>query len=527
MNHKASFNAMSIRSIWTKETLLMGLNESDLSTPIKEAIILWYDHPEIEERINVDITLESSIKKENRLIDKKFSQQLSPILESSDGNTMLDDFECIEVGLYEIKDGRPRLLTAFGVYLFWVLHGYLGSFNKVKTYGRMQDSSFLNDLLRRLGMSGVPSVQCLNDYMNLLSMDTIEYIFYSHIEYVEKHGLTSLMHLLGDSTFLEANSEFPTDSNLIYRLVQKAYKQSQILQDQLNGNMKNYQTKRMVEWIGELDCLDFEIIMTMGRKGGKEVRSGIYRKLTKRLEQIIKYLKLNQVHLKEGLDASHYPPVFNRRLMTRYDMIDEYITFAEITSDNCQKRVLDGKKVDAKDKVYSISDPDAFMVCKGQRVPIIGYRPTYTFTRNGFYCDLHIKSGNPSDSAVFQVISTRLKDRFPSLEIFNVDDGYASVKNYKYATDTLKIKDVSMSGAKGKSCTPEELYNSDKYRQFRKDRSAVESYIGVGKSYFGMDRLSSRGLPRVRRELMAKMTAANFCKATQIRELPPEKRISA
>jgi hypothetical protein len=505
----------------------MGLNESDLSIPVKEAVLLWYEHPEIEDRINIDIALESSIKKEDRLIEKRFYQQLSPMLKNTAGETMLDDFESKEVGLYKMEDGRPRLLSAFGVYIFWVLHGYLGSFNKAKNYGRMQDSLFLRDLLGRLGMSEFPSVQCLNDYMNLLSTGTIECIFYSHIAYAEEHNLTSLLHLLGDSTFLQANSEFPTDSNLVYRLVQKAFIQSQSLKDHLNGNMKNFPLKQMGEWLKELDCLDFEIIMTMGRKGGKEVRTAVYRKLIKRLEYVIKHLKFNQAHLADGLAANPCSPKVNRMLNDKFEHINECISFAEITSDNCQKRVLEGQKVDAKDKVYSISDPDAFMVCKGQRVPIIGYRPTYTFTRNGFYCDLHIESGNPSDSAVFQTISKRLKERFPSLDTFNVDDGYASAKNYTYATETLKIKHISMSGAKGKKCTPEELYNSDKYRQLRKDRSAVESFIGVGKSYYEMDRLSSRGLTKVRRELMAKMTAANFCKASQIRELPPEKRISA
>ena len=82
--------------------------------------------------------------------------------------------------------------------------------------------------------------------------------------------------------------------------------------------------------------------------------------------------------------------------------------------------------------------------------------------------------------------------------------------------DELDIKKLSMSGAKSRKCTPDELYNTNEYDEYRKDRSAAESYIGTGKSFFEMDRLSSRSLPSVRRELMTKMIAANFYKIHEL-----------
>ena len=246
--------------------------------------------------------------------------------------------------------------------------------------------------------------------------------------------------------------------------------------------------------------------------------------MRERHQKIIKWLSKNHKFHIENLKQRNLSPLQTEKLQNVIDELDDAILFAGATHDNCLERIFEGKKIPANSRVFSISDPDAYMVCKGQRQAIIGYRPTYTFTRNGLYCDLHLERGNPADSRVFKNMAERLKENFPELNTLSLDDGYASAENYKYAIEELEIKKVSMSGAKGRKCTPDELYNSDEYGQYRKDRSAAESYIGIGKSFFEMDRLSSRGLPSVRRELITKMIAANFHKIHELRNKQQDER---
>jgi hypothetical protein len=517
-----------IAQIWQNDTLFLGLDTTDLYFPLKEAFALWYKLPEIERRISDDIELHAALGKEARLKEKQFKRNPHALLSIGQKPSVFGDCTINDVDLFTLNSGRPRSVTAGGLFLFFILRGYLGSFEQKRIYARMKDSSFLKELLPRLGMNrDFPSVQCLNDYLAILSDETVNYIFEQQLEASKKDGLISLDYLLSDSTFIEANSEWPTESSLLHRLTAKAFNYSHRLSLLLGGNIKDFPSVCLQKWIEELKGYDFEIIMTIGKKGGKDKRKILYEPLLEKAKKTIKWLSTNHKFHSENLKQKKLSPLQTDKIQNIIDELDDAILFAGVTHDNCLDRIFDGKKIPANSRVFSISDPDAYMVCKGQRQAIIGYRPTYTFTRNGLYCDLHLERGNPADSRVFKNMVERLKTNFPELNTLSLDDGYASAENYKYAIEELEIEKISMSGAKGRNCTPDELYNSDEYRQYRKDRSAAESYIGVGKSFFEMDRLSSRGLPSVRRELMTKMIAANFYKIHELRnKLQDERKAS-
>ena len=267
-----------IASIWQKDTLFLGLSSTDLYFPLNEAFNLWYDHPEIHQRIHDDIELHSALKKESRLKEKSFKVPSDGLLNIDQGVTIFDSCPINEADLFNLQNGRPRLLTASGLFLFLILRGYLGSFEQKKIYGRMKDSSFLKNLLPRLGMSSTfPSAQCLNDYLSMLSDETVNFIFEQQLKSSKENELISLDYLLSDSTFVEANSEWPTESNLLHRLIAKAFSYSRRLSVCLGGNVKHFPNVRLQKWIDELKKTDFAIIMTIGKKSGKDKRKPLYR----------------------------------------------------------------------------------------------------------------------------------------------------------------------------------------------------------------------------------------------------------
>ena len=55
-------------------------------------------------------------------------------------------------------------------------------------------------------------------------------------------------------------------------------------------------------------------------------------------------------------------------------------------------------KVDIKDKIVSLSDEDASMIVKGQRDPVVGYKPQIGRSENGFITAIIVPEGNASDS---------------------------------------------------------------------------------------------------------------------------------
>ncbi|PJH74576.1 MAG: ISNCY family transposase, partial [Anaerolineae bacterium CG_4_9_14_0_8_um_filter_58_9] len=50
----------------------------------------------------------------------------------------------------------------------------------------------------------------------------------------------------------------------------------------------------------------------------------------------------------------------------------------------CEARVVREEKVPMADKKLSVSDPDVGFIAKGQRVPVIGYKPQLARSGEGF-----------------------------------------------------------------------------------------------------------------------------------------------
>ncbi len=96
-------------------------------------------------------------------------------------------------------------------------------------------------------------------------------------------------------------------------------------------------------------------------------------------------------------------------------------------------------------------------------------------------------------------------------ELVSADDGYASAKGRDELLG-MGVKTLSMSGAKGKKLTDPEDWDSDAYRDARRNRSAVESLMFTIKDGFEFGELARRGIDAVRNELLEKVLAYNCCR---------------
>ena len=82
----------------------------------------------------------------------------------------------------------------------------------------------------------------------------------------------------------------------------------------------------------------------------------------------------------------------------------------------------------------------------------------------------------------------------------------------------MGVKDISISGAKGKRLTDPDDWKSDVYRNARRERSAVESLMFTIKDGFEFGALGRRGLEAVREELLEKVLAYNCCRIILMRK---------
>ena len=87
----------------------------------------------------------------------------------------------------------------------------------------------------------------------------------------------------------------------------------------------------------------------------------------------------------------------------------------------------------------------------------------------------------------------------------------------------MGVNAVSISGAKGKKLTNPDAWNSEEYREARRNRSAVESLMFTIKNGFEFGQLGRRGMDAVRDELLEKVLAYNCCRIILMKKRRQEK----
>jgi hypothetical protein len=177
----------------------------------------------------------------------------------------------------------------------------------------------------------------------------------------------------------------------------------------------------------------------------------------------------------------------------------------------CTARVVREEKVPMAEKKLSVSDPDVGFIAKGQRVPVIGYKPQLARSGEGFVVGLRLPKGNAPDSGQLVPMVDEVTARTGvTPKTVSVDDGYASLAN----KDTLEgrgVEVISINGSKGRALTARADWNSDEYALARDKRSAVESLMFTLKQGFDFGAVTRRGLAAAHGELLEKTLAYNIC----------------
>ncbi len=180
-------------------------------------------------------------------------------------------------------------------------------------------------------------------------------------------------------------------------------------------------------------------------------------------------------HLEEGLSMDSLPPTRRELLKRVLSQIRRDIADAKRVVEYAHDRVFHEKKLPSTQKVLSLSDGSAAYIKKGSRNPVIGYKPQLVRSENGFVTSLIVPQGNAADSIeLAPAIGDSIKRTGVISELISTDDGYASAKGRKEVLG-MGVKQISISGAKGKKLSTPEDREREAYREARRNRSAVES----------------------------------------------------
>lgn len=497
--------------------LIFTFPESDLSRLVAEGYALACYEPRILELIDQDRDAHALAKKKARILDRDWLM--------SRGSTLPGFNAEVEEGWadeLELAAGRPRMAADL-VLIFALLRGYLGGFKDRKTAMLLLESRTLETIFVNLGIK-LPGLSTILDNINAITSETFEFILDVQIEYAKVKRLDTFKELTGDSTGIEANSSWPTDSGTIAGLAERA---ERLLRGLSDFGVALKLPAVVGSLIAELNILHKQIQLSFGKKDSAAKRKKLYRKLIKIAKKARQILQntVERANLKAlGIDVM---PSLKMRMTMNLDWIQGDLEDLDQAIKNAISRVIQDKKVKTTDKILSLSDEDAAIIAKGGREPLMGYKPQLVRSGNGIVTAIVVPKGNANDSDQLRaVVDASLQRTGIVPTVLSFDDGYTNNEDREYYLG-LGIPTVSFSGSKGKRLIPEDEYESKAYAKARNDRSAVESTIFTLKHNHDFGRVMRRGLENVRCELHEKAIAHNFFRFIAIKKTLHENLIVA
>jgi hypothetical protein len=289
--------------------------------------------------------------------------------------------------------------------------------------------------------------------------------------------------------------------------------------------LEDFRKGWLPRWLDEMDRLEFQICLSAGKPKSRGKMKRHYRKLLNTGAKAADALTRELDALTAGLEMGSQPPSRREMLARVLARIRGDLADAKRVVDYSGERVFHDQKLPSTEKILSLSDGSAAYIKKGGRDSVIGYKPQLVRSAQGFVTGLIVPQGNAADAIKLEpAIRDSIRRTGIVARLVSTDDGYASAKG-RAALLAMGVKDVSISGAKGKKITDPDDWGSETYRDARRNRSPVESLMFTIKDGFEFGELGRRGIDAVRDELTEKVLAYNCCRIILMRERLKKRRL--
>jgi IS5 family transposase len=174
-----------------------------------------------------------------------------------------------------------------------------------------------------------------------------------------------------------------------------------------------------------------------------------------------------------------------------------------------ERRVFQGEKVPAGEKIVSIFEAHTDIIVKGARDVQYGHKLNLSTGRSGLILDVVIEEGNPADAdRLLPMLDRHISQYGKAPRQMAADGGYASLANLNEAK-ARKVKDMAFHKKRG--LTIENMVKSPwVYRKLRNFRAGIEAGISCLKRAYGLGRCTWKGLAHFRAYVWSSVVAHNL-----------------
>jgi hypothetical protein len=500
-------------------TLMLVAPDSDLSMFLDEVHRLAMGASALLSAIDDDLDAHGRRKKALRLADAHWERSRSGTLPTLDAAPPTFDPDMLV-----LAEGRPRT-PAYVILFALLLRGYFGAgFKACDVTTFLLESITLRVFFCNLGMK-IPGRSTLTELINAVSNDTRRKALDAQLAAVLGLRWDDFEVMIQDSTHVEGNTAWPTDSRTMVALAQRILRVGAAMPKL--GLPELATCKALRRNVSAMISLDREIDFAKGTKEANKVRRRRYEKLLLRARRVLRRFEAALEPIERAGKVLNVRPSHMAKADRAVARLREDIGALAKVISHCEARVLHDRKVPIGEKVLSLSDPEASFIAKGQRDPVIGYKPQIARSAAGFVTGLLLPPGNAADSGqLLPMTEAVIASTGVTPRVVSVDDGYASAANVK-ALRGKGIEVVSISGSKGRRLTRRQDWSSDEYTEARDLRSAAESLMFTLKDGFAFDAVARRGLVAAEGELLEKALAYNACRMALTRRASDQEDLAA
>ncbi len=402
-----------------------------------------------------------------------------------DGHPQLAEFVHLDLVGDRREDTGRRGLTGdqvLRIALLKQIHGL--SYRELEFH--LQDSAAFRSFVG-LGLDEWPRFQTLQDNVKRIRSATWEAIHRVLARFARSEGIERGNTIRTDTTVVESNIHEPSDSALLWdgvrvmtRLMRRMAKEDPSLRKQFPDRRRS--VKRRAYAIKFHRC-SIDLVAT-------------YRDLIRATTEV---REAAQSVADRVADVKALEPLRSELLAV--------LPLVERVIDQARRRVLEGERVPAEEKIVSIFESHADILVKDNRTTYYGHKVCLSGGKSSMVLDCVIEEGNPADSSLVERTIER------HIEIFDrpprqvaMDGGFASKENVAKA---LGVEDVAFNKKSGLE-VHEMVRSAWVFRRLRDFRSGIEGVISTLKRAFQMDRCTWRGSESFKAYVWTSVTAFNL-----------------
>jgi len=288
---------------------------------------------------------------------------------------------------------------------------------------------------------------------------------------MREEGIEDGRSLRADSTVVETDIHYPTNSALIWDCIKTSHRLLKKLEEM--GKIKkvrNYQKQ------GKKN--EFKINNTKK----KEKRAELFEKQLKLFRMSINQVKKVVGEINPGVDLG---------VLSIMAELKGLLPKMEKVYDISYRHELLGESVPSSEKIFSIYEEHTDIIVKGSREVSFGHKVNLATGRSNLILDCEIVDGNPKDSVLYEGVLERVRNDYGITPRDMVTDGaYASLRNQGKAKEygVVNIIFNKIVGSLKNLVT-----SANMETRLKKWRSGIEAVISNVKRGFNLFRCDWKG----------------------------------